>query len=77
MDWSNFDFSKDDAFNSANDPIAQEALDVDTFFKKLDGSTENEDVEIGIEEEVIHIQKKKILILVCNFIVLLSFFLIA
>ena len=53
MDWTNFDFSKDDAFNSANDPIAQEALDVDTFFKKLDGSAENEDVEVGIEEEVI------------------------
>ena len=73
MDWTNFDFSKDDAFNSANDPIAQEALDVDTFFKKLDGSAENEDVEVGIEEEVIYII---VLISVFNFFIPLSYLLI-
>ena len=38
MDWNAFDFSKDESFNSANDAIAQEALDVDTFFKNIDGS---------------------------------------
>ena len=38
MDWASFDFNKDEKFNAANDPIAQEALDVDTFFKNL-GST--------------------------------------
>ena len=73
MDWTNFDFSKDDAFNSANDPIAQEALDVDTFFKKLDGSAENEDVEVGIEEEVIYII---VLISVFKFFIPFSYLLI-
>ena len=52
MDWTNFDFANDEAFNSANDPIAQEALDVDTFFKKLDGSVEDDDIEAGTDKEV-------------------------
>lgn len=52
MDWNNFDFSKDESFNSANDEIAQEALDVDTFFKNIDGSESEEESEGGSEEEV-------------------------
>ena len=55
MDWNNFDFSKDEKFDSKNDPIAQEALDVDTFFKKLDGSAEEEEVEEGFEEEEVSV----------------------
>ena len=53
--------------------IAQEALDVDTFFKKLDGSAENEDVEVGIEEEVMYII---VLISVFKFFIPLSYLLI-
>ena len=52
MDWATFDFNKDEKFNAANDPIAQEALDVDTFFKNLDGSVVDDDVVAVVEEEV-------------------------
>lgn len=52
MDWNNFDFSKDESFNAANDEIAQEALDVDTFFKNIDGSEPEEVTEGDSEEEV-------------------------
>jgi hypothetical protein len=52
MDWNNFDFSKDESFNSANDEIAQEALDVDTFFKNIDGSEPEQESEGDSEEEV-------------------------
>jgi hypothetical protein len=52
MDWNNFDFAKDESFNSANDEIAQEALDVDNFFKNIDGADPEEESEGDSEEEV-------------------------
>lgn len=51
MDWNAFDFSKDESFNAANDEIAQEALDVDTFFKSIDGTAGQEEAEENVSEE--------------------------
>ena len=51
MDWNAFDFSKDESFNAANDEIAQEALDVDTFFKSIDGTAGQSETEENLSEE--------------------------
>ena len=51
MDWNAFDFSKDESFNAANDEIAQEALDVDTFFKSIDGTAGQGEAEENVSEE--------------------------
>lgn len=51
MDWNAFDFSKDESFNAANDVIAQEALDVDTFFKNIDGTAGQSEAEVNVSED--------------------------
>lgn len=51
MDWNAFDFSKDESFNAANDVIAQEALDVDTFFRNIDGTAGQSEAEVNVSEE--------------------------
>ena len=51
MDWNAFDFSNDESFNAANDEIAQEALDVDTFFRSIDGTAGQSEAEESVSEE--------------------------